>query len=218
MWPARGRLSLYRASLSGAPGVRRTASRAPVGSDYRPLNQPASLPEVVPGSHRLAKPAETRLRPRRSKPHHYADAGMTPPPPHVHGKAGVDGSSPSEGFGLRRRCLQDPAVGRPNRQRPSRVATGGHYPMFPRQAPAGSLFKRMRGCLTLRRGLETRNVWWPCQVARAFAAASYDRVWVLPRRPTRPGAVDRSRQRRARVRATQALPGAGPTRFRHRRG
>jgi len=98
LWPARGRISLYRAPVSGSPGVRRTASRAPVGSDYRPLHQPASLPEGVPGSHRLAKPAEARLRPSRSKPHHHAEAGMTRPPPHVHGKEGVDGSSPSEGF------------------------------------------------------------------------------------------------------------------------
>src|SRR5205823_14274574 len=54
--------------------------------------------QVAPGSHGHANRDETRLLATPANPHHYAQSRMNPPPPHVHGKEGVDGSSPSEGF------------------------------------------------------------------------------------------------------------------------
>ena len=61
--------------------------------------------QVAPGSHGHAKRDGTRIRANHADPHHYAQTRMSRPPPHVHGKEGVDGSSPSEGFWrLARRC------------------------------------------------------------------------------------------------------------------
>ena len=53
--------------------------------------------EVAPGSHEDAKRGDARLLPTSTNPHHYGQSRMDRPPPHVHGKEGVDGSSPSEG-------------------------------------------------------------------------------------------------------------------------
>jgi hypothetical protein len=56
------------------------------------------LPEVAPRSHGHAKRDHARLLATAANPHDYAEFRMDRPPPHVHGKEGVDGSSPSEGF------------------------------------------------------------------------------------------------------------------------
>jgi hypothetical protein len=53
--------------------------------------------EVAPGSHGHAKRDDVRLFATGAKPRHFAETRMSRPPPHVHGKEGVDGSSPSEG-------------------------------------------------------------------------------------------------------------------------
>jgi hypothetical protein len=53
--------------------------------------------EVAPRSHGHARRANTRRLARSKNPHRYAETRMNRPPPHVHGKEGVDGSSPSEG-------------------------------------------------------------------------------------------------------------------------
>ena len=53
---------------------------------------------VAPGSHAHAKRDEPRRLATPANPRHYAETRMSRPPPNVHGKEGVDGSSPSEGF------------------------------------------------------------------------------------------------------------------------
>jgi hypothetical protein len=55
-------------------------------------------PRVAPRSHDPAKRDNTRQPPTHQNPHGYAQTRMSRPPPHVHGKEGVDGSSPSEGL------------------------------------------------------------------------------------------------------------------------
>jgi hypothetical protein len=52
---------------------------------------------VAPRSHGRVKGGDARLRATRTNPHRYSQTRMNRPPPHVHGKEGVDGSSPSEG-------------------------------------------------------------------------------------------------------------------------
>ena len=76
-------LAIVKSITQAHDGTSPSPPEPPAGStsrfNYPPCHQPASLPEVAPGSHRHAKPAETRLLPRRSKPHHYAEAGMNRP-------------------------------------------------------------------------------------------------------------------------------------------
>ena len=54
--------------------------------------------EVAPGSHGHARRDETRILATHPNPHRYTQTRINQPPPHVHGKEGVDGSSPSEGL------------------------------------------------------------------------------------------------------------------------
>jgi hypothetical protein len=54
--------------------------------------------EVAPGSHAHAKRDKTRLPATRRNALKYTEYRTDRPPPHVHGKEGVDGSSPSEGL------------------------------------------------------------------------------------------------------------------------
>jgi hypothetical protein len=54
--------------------------------------------QVAPGSHGHANRDETRILATPANVRHYAQSRMNRPPPHVHGKEGVDGSSPSEGL------------------------------------------------------------------------------------------------------------------------
>jgi hypothetical protein len=53
---------------------------------------------VAPRSHGRVKGDDARLRATRTNPHRSSQTRMNRPPPHLHGKEGVDGSSPSEGF------------------------------------------------------------------------------------------------------------------------
>src|SRR5436305_4684644 len=57
--------------------------------------------EVAPRSHGHAKRDDVRLSATRPSPQRYEQTRMGRPPPHVHGKEGVDGSSPSEGLAVR---------------------------------------------------------------------------------------------------------------------
>ena len=67
-------------------------------SAFQKNRDPADEPEAAPGSHGHAKRGETRLLATPANQLHHAGSRMGRPPPHVHGKEGVDGSSPSEGF------------------------------------------------------------------------------------------------------------------------
>src|SRR5262249_27254556 len=87
--------SSTRTTRSRPRWPRRSASR---------MNS-AERRRVAPGSHGDAKRDQTRLSATSTNPLHDAGSGMGRPPPHVHGKEGVDGSSPSEG-------LQIPAIER----------------------------------------------------------------------------------------------------------
>ena len=91
--------------------------------------------EVAPRSHRHAKRADLRLRPRLANRRRYAQTRMGRPPPHVHGKEGVDGSSPSEGF---RKGQQMASL------LPRRDTTGSRAPLNLSPRPVPSV--RARGC------------------------------------------------------------------------
>jgi hypothetical protein len=61
---------------------------------------PAATTKVAPRSHGSGRRGDSRLLPSLGKPHRYTESRMDRPPPHVHGKEGVVGLSPTEGFGL----------------------------------------------------------------------------------------------------------------------
>jgi hypothetical protein len=61
-------------------------------------NPPAGDAEVAPRSHGHAKGDDPRRLATSRIRHHYVQTRKGRPPPHVHGKEGVDGSSPSEGL------------------------------------------------------------------------------------------------------------------------
>jgi hypothetical protein len=86
----------------GAPGFGHREQCRPgfpalQSSAYLRAPDPAEA-QVAPRSHGDAKRANSSLRPRLANPRRCAQTRMSRPPPHVHGKEGVDGSSPSEGF------------------------------------------------------------------------------------------------------------------------
>jgi hypothetical protein len=67
----------------------------------RPLARGSAAGEgaqVAPGSHGHANRDETRILATQANPRGSAETRMNRPPPHVHGKEGVNGSSPLEGF------------------------------------------------------------------------------------------------------------------------
>ena len=70
LWPARGRISLYRASLAGAPGVWRTASSTPVVSDFHTRASGEIINVATGGRVSLNVLFETmrRMIERREKP------------------------------------------------------------------------------------------------------------------------------------------------------
>jgi hypothetical protein len=70
----------------------RPCQARPLGHDRR------HLPQVAPGSHGREKRDNTRRPATHQTPRGYAQTRMNRPPPHVHGKEGVSGSSPEEGF------------------------------------------------------------------------------------------------------------------------
>ena len=57
-----------------------------------------SKTRMTPRSHDPAKRGDTRRLLRSENPRNRTESRMDRPPPHVHGKEGVDGSSPSEGL------------------------------------------------------------------------------------------------------------------------
>src|SRR5690349_22064364 len=74
--------------------VRRSYPRAPTSQ--------APPARVAPRSHgRVTRSAGRRLA-THSNPHHSTQTRIRRPPHHVHGKEGVDGSSPSEALQKRR--------------------------------------------------------------------------------------------------------------------
>jgi hypothetical protein len=66
--------------------------------------------QVAPRSHGHEKRDDRRRAATSRIPPHYAQTRMRRPPPHVHGKEGVDGSSPSEGLTSRRNSASPRAV------------------------------------------------------------------------------------------------------------
>src|SRR3954451_4466990 len=60
-------------------------------------DEPTSPAQVAPGSHEYAERDQRRLVATPAIPRRYAQTRINRPPPHVHGKEGVNGSSPAEG-------------------------------------------------------------------------------------------------------------------------
>jgi hypothetical protein len=90
----RGRRAPDRARPAGP--AHATHVDAPPVPSYLSLNS-RECPRVAPGSHDHANRDHARRSARHANPHRCTRSRMSRPP-HVHGKEGVDGSSPSEGF------------------------------------------------------------------------------------------------------------------------
>lgn len=54
--------------------------------------------QVAPGSHGHENRDETQILATPANPRHYVETRLNRPPPHVHGKEAVPGSSPGEGL------------------------------------------------------------------------------------------------------------------------
>src|SRR6266516_2924822 len=80
-------------------GGKECSSRAGAAT-AAPADEPDERVElsgrVAPRSHGHGTRDDVRLPATRASPRRYAQTRMGRPPPHVHGKEGVDGSSPSE--------------------------------------------------------------------------------------------------------------------------
>ena len=99
-----GRLGDVREAVSPFPDAVRAAANTQrtvrrqrlICAGGLSLTERHQSERVAPGSHGHAKRDGSRLLATRAKPHRYAQTRMRRPPPHVHGKEGVDGSSPSD--------------------------------------------------------------------------------------------------------------------------
>ena len=121
------------------------------------LSPPAAYAQVAPRSHGHER-RDDRRRPATSRiPPHYAQTRMRRPPPHVHGKEGVDGSSPSEGFckdAARRRvwvCVQ-------SARRPLRAWMEPFMELSRREVRFGAVDPRRKGPAVLALALAAGTV------------------------------------------------------------